>query len=161
MIASASREFSGVCVFGEMVNLLWEAGNLPMSIELERYWHELLREHRFSLMCAYAMDPLSAELFRGPLQQVCGVHSHVIPTTNYERLDRSVSRAIDGVLGPTLANMLRSLVLSQRRRFTLTEMPLAQSVLFWLRENMPVMCDKVLLQAKAHFDRDRARKDRH
>jgi hypothetical protein len=40
--------------FGEMVDVLWAAGNGVGAIELERLWSDLQDEVPFSLLCAYA-----------------------------------------------------------------------------------------------------------
>ncbi len=40
--------------FGEMVDLLWAAGNAVGALELERLWSDLQDEVPFSLLCAYA-----------------------------------------------------------------------------------------------------------
>lgn len=60
-------------------------------------------------------------------------------------MEKSVSEAIEDVLGPAQASMLISLVMSQKtERARLAKMPPAQQTLLWLRENMPVTADKVL-----------------
>ena len=41
-------------VYGEMVSVLWEAGNVSGAIELEDLWVRLSSEMAFSLICGYA-----------------------------------------------------------------------------------------------------------
>src|SRR5216683_2653541 len=68
-----------VRVFGEMVDLLWRAGNRAAAIRLEELWNDLARLQSFTLLCAYAMGnffmPGDGELF----DRVCNRHSHVVP----------------------------------------------------------------------------------
>ena len=75
-----------VRVYGEMVALLWAAGDTDSAIALEGFWNELAERHEFELMCAYPMsgfkDAASAEAF----QQVCGQHTSVIPSESYSLL---------------------------------------------------------------------------
>jgi phosphoserine phosphatase RsbU/P len=75
----ASRPVARVRVFGEMVDLLWRAGNRAAAVRLEELWNELARLQSFTLLCAYAMGnfymPGDSKLF----DRVCGQHSHVIP----------------------------------------------------------------------------------
>jgi hypothetical protein len=40
--------------FGEMVDVLWAAGNVVGALELERLWSRLQDEVPFTLLCAYA-----------------------------------------------------------------------------------------------------------
>lgn len=62
--------------YGEMVDLLWQAGKRDSAIRLEELWNELQHRHSFTLLCAYAM----ANFYREPsaLDRVCRVHSHVV-----------------------------------------------------------------------------------
>jgi signal transduction histidine kinase len=48
---------SGVRVFGEMVDLLWRAGDLDATVRLEQLWAPLVDEHGVQLLCAYHFDP--------------------------------------------------------------------------------------------------------
>ena len=78
LIAQAAKGGRNVRVFGEMVALLWAAGNVAGAISLEELWNGLAETHPFQLFCAY---PVHA--FKGddlvPLREVCHQHSHVIP----------------------------------------------------------------------------------
>ncbi len=69
-----------VCAYGEMVALLWEAGNVPGAIELEELWNDLGRELRFSLLCGYPTESVSGPDHAKALRQVCQLHSTVMDT---------------------------------------------------------------------------------
>ena len=74
-LAALSRT-GRVRAFGEMVDVLWRAGNPKGAIGLEELWGELQADHRFALYCAYRLD---RGLDPEGLRQICGVHTQVIP----------------------------------------------------------------------------------
>jgi len=49
-------------IFGEMVSLLYMAGNTPAAARLEEFWEELVKDHSLSLFCAYLLKPGSDRL---------------------------------------------------------------------------------------------------
>ena len=65
-----------VRAFGEMVDVLWRAGNPKGAIQLEELWGELQIDRRFALYCAYH---LGEGIDQEGLRRICGVHDHVIP----------------------------------------------------------------------------------
>jgi signal transduction histidine kinase len=75
-LASAGTSFR-LRVYGEMVDLLWKAGNHRGAIALEELWNDLLRERPFSLLCAYAMGNFYKQA--DGLQRVCETHAQVFP----------------------------------------------------------------------------------
>src|SRR4029078_4289352 len=40
-------------IYGEMVDVLWKAGDVSAVLQLEDLWNELAQDHRFSLLCGY------------------------------------------------------------------------------------------------------------
>ncbi len=75
-----------VRIYGEMVALLWDAGDVTSAIALEDLWNDLAAERDFMLLCAYAMssfvDTASVEAFK----RICDQHSTVIPSKDYAML---------------------------------------------------------------------------
>jgi anti-sigma regulatory factor (Ser/Thr protein kinase) len=71
-----------VRAFGEMVSLLWEAGDVLGAIELERSWNDLGCELDFSLLCAYRRASVSSVKHAQALRQVCHLHSRVSEPPN-------------------------------------------------------------------------------
>jgi hypothetical protein len=67
-----------VRAYGEMVALLWDAGNVLGAIELETLWHDLGREVSFSLFCSYLSASVEGSGHADALQQVCDLHSSVV-----------------------------------------------------------------------------------
>jgi hypothetical protein len=66
-------------VFGEMVGLLWHAGNLGGALHLERLWNDLASIQTFALYCAYSTKGHLGEEHQAALLKICAQHSHVIP----------------------------------------------------------------------------------
>jgi hypothetical protein len=66
-----------VRAFGEMVDLLWQDGNEPAALELERLWNQLAVEHEFALLCGYRDRPTKQSSDKS-LADVCRLHSHVV-----------------------------------------------------------------------------------
>ena len=146
LIAEVRLQYPKVRAYGEMVDLLWQRGSRDAAIRLEEYWNELGKLQTFSLFCAYFIDPLDSKAYDGAMQCVCKVHSHLIPTRDYERLNDAVSEAATKVLEQPLADILLSLAASHR---TSTHMPPGQAALLWLSQNMPRTADKVLREVRA------------
>src|SRR5262245_14504433 len=48
-------------LFGEMVSVLWSAGNREAALALERLWSRFAESAGFSLLCAYPMSAFLAE----------------------------------------------------------------------------------------------------
>jgi len=77
ILREAGRRAGPVHVYGEMVGLLWEAGDVLGAIELEELWNTLAEELPFSLMCGYRRAAVSAPSHREALERVCQLHSSV------------------------------------------------------------------------------------
>jgi hypothetical protein len=145
-IAEARLQYPAVRAYGEMVDVLWQAGRREAAIRLEEYWNELARLQTFSLFCAYSMDHLDPDAYGGPLESVCKLHTHLIPARDHARFDRAVSEAAEKVLDGPLAQILLSLSANQPPP---TRMSPGQATLLWLRQNMPRTADKVLNELRA------------
>jgi hypothetical protein len=76
---AVSRSPHGVRVFGEVVSLLWDSGDVLRAIELESLWNAFGREVDFSLLCAYANEAVSSD--PDGLARICDLHSDVINAT--------------------------------------------------------------------------------
>jgi len=145
-IAKLRLDYPAVRAYGEMVDVLWQRGSREAAIRLEEQWNELMRLQTFTLLCAYRMDPLDPGSYGGPLESICGCHSHLIPARDYAHLDEAVAQAARDVLDEGLAGMLLSLAARSR---TGASMPLGQATLLWLKRNMPLTAEKVLAGVRA------------
>lgn len=72
-------KFPQVKAYGEMVNILWNDGNIYGTIALEKLWNTLLNKKDFTLLCAYSMDSLTEVKEGIGFSEVCQCHTHVIP----------------------------------------------------------------------------------
>lgn len=80
LISLAAQGGRGVCIYGEMVAVLWDQGNIAAAIALERLWNDLAATHAFSLLCAYPIRAFDTDAGSAQFQQVCGQHSRVLAT---------------------------------------------------------------------------------
>jgi signal transduction histidine kinase len=78
--------------YGEMVDLLLREGNPHGALLLEEQWNELGSIYPFSLLCGYSMDGFSNESDAQVFHEVCGVHSHVVPTERYSQIESGEDR---------------------------------------------------------------------
>jgi anti-sigma regulatory factor (Ser/Thr protein kinase) len=69
-----------VRAFGEMVALLWEAGDVLAAIELEKAWNDLAKDLPFALLCAYPSQAMQGQEHADALHEVCHLHSAVVGT---------------------------------------------------------------------------------
>jgi hypothetical protein len=67
-----------VRAYGEMVAILWDAGQVNTALELEIQWNELARGLPFSLYCAYPEESVAGDIHRESLQHVHSLHEAVI-----------------------------------------------------------------------------------
>jgi anti-sigma regulatory factor (Ser/Thr protein kinase) len=65
-------------MFGEMVSLLWDAGDVIGAIELETLCNQLRREVRLSMLCGYHAESLWDDSHADALSAVCRLHSAVL-----------------------------------------------------------------------------------
>jgi anti-sigma regulatory factor (Ser/Thr protein kinase) len=82
LLDDAAAAGAPVRVFGEMVALLWEVGNVSGAIELEGLWNDIAVDRDFTLLCAYPTANLGAARLR-EVGTVCDMHSEVVPPASY------------------------------------------------------------------------------
>ena len=105
--AKRSRSGTGrIRAYGEMVALLWDAGDVLGAIELEKLWNELAREFEFSLWCAYHGHSLAVHERADELHDVCHLHTCVI--------EEATARFAAGADAPLAARRFVSSVLTRR-----------------------------------------------
>jgi hypothetical protein len=75
IVARAAAAGTPVHVFGEMVALLWDFGQVNEAIEVEAMWNELAAQYQFSLLCAYPADSVRGDQHQDALAEVCRVHA--------------------------------------------------------------------------------------
>jgi hypothetical protein len=78
VLAAVSSKRGPVRVFGETVGVLWEAGLVDATLELEALWNEIASQYPFALLCAYPALAVSDGPHSDSLAQVCCAHSAVL-----------------------------------------------------------------------------------
>jgi anti-sigma regulatory factor (Ser/Thr protein kinase) len=99
LILDSTRDERPPRVFGEMVALLWEAGQINAALELENLWTELARRLSFTLVCAYSAESVGGAEHIEALNEVCRLHSVVLDESavaSHSRTIRAFASAIDG-----------------------------------------------------------------
>ncbi len=122
-----------VRAYGEMVALLWEAGDTEGAATLERMWNELLDHEPLTLMCGYPRPPTAEQL--EAVRRVCRSHSAVIPSITDGDLDPAAApvtaefepsldapRRVRAVLRSALGELGLSEDLIQRGALTASEL---------------------------------------
>jgi hypothetical protein len=62
-------------LYGEIVDVLWQAGLSRAAMRLEMHWNTLARSYLFSMLCGYSADNTYAE---GAVAEICNHHTHVL-----------------------------------------------------------------------------------
>jgi hypothetical protein len=91
----AAGEASGpVRIYGEVVALLWAAGQVNAALELEGLWNDLGQQIPFSLFCGYPRALVESSQHQGAVAEICRLHSAVVgrPRTAGPGAGQSLSR---------------------------------------------------------------------
>ena len=150
----AKDRYPKVRWWGEMVNVLWERGDVAASMNLEDLFDQLAHEHDIAIFCSFVMDNFNGEVHARMLPRLGQNHSHLIPVEDYERLENAVSEALRDTVGADEAQVLEKRLLSgYPDRFN---MPRAQALLLALRQVLPVVADPVLVRTRTLYANPRA-----
>jgi hypothetical protein len=135
--------------WGEMVNILWERGEVAASMQLEDQFDQLAHEQDIAIFCSILMDTFDGDVHARMLPRLGENHSHLIPVEDYSRLERAVSEALRDAVGPDESSVLEGELLS---RFAAPfKMPRSQALLLALRQTLPVVADDVLQRSRSLY----------
>lgn len=81
LVADSFAKGLPIRAYGEMVALLWKAGNKEAVIQLEKLWNELAASNTFSLYCAY--PDLHFVLDKEVRQEITDCHSILLPSVAF------------------------------------------------------------------------------
>jgi hypothetical protein len=132
--------------WGEMVNVLWERGDVAASMKLEDLFDQLGDEQGVALFCSFLMDNFNGEVHTHMLPRLGTNHSHLVPVEDYARLERAVADALRETVGADEARVLENRLLSDYRQPF--DMPRGQALLLALRQFVPAVADPVLLRSR-------------
>jgi hypothetical protein len=139
---------AGVCAYGEMVGVLWQAGQYDAALLVEDYWNKLLHGSGITLFCGYPIDVFAKEFHSERLRAVRCAHTHLISAGADEELHAAVYRAMDDVLGPEAGNVR---VMMADRPVPDATPPGAEASILWLWENLPDAAEGILDCARQHY----------
>lgn len=139
---------ASVRVVGEMVDVLTRAGKHAEADALEGLWNRLGAHRRFSLLCAYRVEPFDRDTQLVLMPSICRSHSRMLPLADGDRVERALDAALVAELGETAALK----VWAHARKHTHSDaIPVAQAALLWLSSHMPRAADRVLAGAQSRF----------
>jgi hypothetical protein len=78
LVRQAQHGGRPVKAYGEMVALLWDAGDVLGAIEVEKLWNDLGDELSFTLWCGYHTRSVAGDEHAEALRQVCHLHTAVV-----------------------------------------------------------------------------------
>lgn len=96
-----------VTAYGEMVGILWSAGQVAAAERLEALWNAMLELGGLRLFCAYAIDLLGQGWDSAAVSPIFASHTATLPAG--EEFEWALSRAMADVLGPDAEPLRRRL----------------------------------------------------
>ena len=154
--ARGARPFRNVRVYGEMVGLLWTAGQRASARRLEGFWNRLLVSQRFDLYCAYPIDVFSEEFQLGGIDGILCGHTHLVPTAVDGSLGDALEQAMREVLGARMEGL--QALMKENFRPAWAAVPKSEAVILWLRNNLPEEAPEILHRARRYY-RERDSRD--
>ena len=140
LVRRKMEKFPGLWIFGEMVDLLWQADRKEAAVELESLWNGLLATQPVSLECSYRIDPLDTQVDLERFAEVCGAHEAVQSHPDPLQLRRAFFDAVRQAVPTRYVEMLESWIANGGFRH---DNHVCESVV-WLRRYMPELAGRVL-----------------
>ena len=141
--ARARGRYPRVRLWGEMVNVLWERGNVAASMKLEDLYDQYVaKKLGVATVCAFLMDNFNPDIHARMLPRLGTNHTHLIPVEDYARLGCAVADALREAVGAKESHVLEDRLLSEYRQAF--DMPRAEALLLALRQLRPTVADPVL-----------------
>ena len=147
--ARGEARYPKVRWWGEMVNVLWEQGNVAASMSLEDQFDRLAKHHEIAIFCSFIMDNFNSEVHSQLLPRLGQNHSHLIPVADDARLERAVGDALRQTVGADDAGIIEQQLLANYS--PVFKMPRSQALLLALRESLPDVADSVLSRSRALY----------
>jgi hypothetical protein len=145
----AKDRYPKVRWWGEMVNVLWERGDVAASMNLEDLFDQLAHEQDIAIFCSFLMDNFDGDVHARMLPRLGENHSHLIPVEDYQRLEHAVANALRETVGADEARVLEGRLLAgYPTRFN---MPRSQALLLALGQVLPTIADTVRRRSHALY----------
>lgn len=81
----AKRSYLVVRAYGEMVDLLWNAGNVEGAIAVEQLWNDIAAKYSFNLLCAYSKGSSLINAHNEAFHRICKHHGSVVRCESNEQ----------------------------------------------------------------------------
>ena len=78
LVSRAAESARDVRIYGEMVVVLWDEGDVAAAIALEDLWNDFTTRYLFSLFCAYPMSVLETGASLEKFRRICEQRSTVL-----------------------------------------------------------------------------------
>ena len=85
LVRRMAAAFGGIRIYGEMVAVLWAAGNIAAALALEDLWNQLQERETFELLCAYPTSLFDSDDAMEPFRRLCDQHTRVVPIETSSR----------------------------------------------------------------------------
>jgi len=153
LVGQAAAGGRPVRVYGEMVALLWEAGQVTLAIELEELWNALGARLPFALLCGYPASVLSDQDTADAARDVCRVHTTVADQRSFPAelnsvraarhyvaalLDLAAAEAVVTDAAIVVTELAANAVVHAHSRFTLTVTRSAAGAKIAVRDHTPL-----------------------
>ncbi len=150
VIQDIRKETEGLRAYGEMVGLLWTAGQRHAAILLEQLWNRLLSRSvpSFNLFCGYPIDVLSKDFDPASVDALLCTHTHILPAEG-QRFETSLCQAMEEVLG-SKAEAAESAMKDERFRARWGILPRSEALILWLRRTLPTKAEEILSRARSY-----------
>ena len=135
-----------VRAYGEMVGILWEAGELEAAILVEEYWNNMIWSLGMTLFCGYPIDVFGNEMASSHLQSVIRAHTHLVPAGSDDHMNEAIQRAMEDVLGPRAETLRLAIDVPSG-----ASIPAAEAAITWLRSHLPQEADEILSLARDRY----------
>ena len=135
----------GTRIYGEIANVLWEAGETSAAIQLEDLWNALARDHSFSLFCGYTMDTQCEHAYAPPLEELGRTHSDILGSPDDEQFGEALDRASRELFGISLTQM------ANVARDGALRFPSGQRAMLWVKRNLPMSTKPLVERARLYL----------
>jgi hypothetical protein len=134
--------------YGEMVNLLWRAGQTAAALRLEGFWNELARLYPFGLFCGYMLDSRDVSIHAGRLHETGRPLGDVVAAPHDQVFREALNQASHDVFGLPLCRLV-GLPSPVPPGSPLP--PPDQRTMLWMMRQAPASSAEVLEQARVQY----------
>jgi MEDS: MEthanogen/methylotroph, DcmR Sensory domain len=140
---------AGLRAYGEMVGILWAAGQVDAAVQLEKFWNVLLSGTGFTLFCGYPIDVFADEFHGAHIHDLLCAHTHVLPGGTASVMESALNRAVRDVLGEEAPDVRRGIDGAADPAWG--ALPGVEATILWLRNHQPKYAGEILSRARTYY----------